>query len=187
MVRPMHVVTSIMNMRETILPILLAAVLSGCSHAPQTAADTAMAADVQRTVKEVSISEGEAMHIADISIEGMSCEMMCGGSIRKALAKLPGVTLAEIKFIEGEELDHAIVTYDGSLIDDARMIEAIHGLHGGQYKVLAVDITQQVKREHDGNGTSEERGEEKGVRVYAPSGASLLPSVLALLTQILRL
>jgi copper chaperone CopZ len=180
----MHANLTIMNFRTASLPFLFATLLLSCSQQPDVTTNT-IASGVERTVKEVSIGTGEPVTFADISIDGMSCEMMCGGSIKKALAKLPGIAATEIKFVEGDERDHAIVTYDESKVSDAQMIEAIQGLHDGQYKVLAVEITKQVK----GNSTSatgDKNAEDEGVSVIAPA-VSLLPSILALLTQIGRL
>jgi copper chaperone CopZ len=182
----MHTTRIEMHLRTLILPVLAALVVQGCGSQPGTPAATASTPGVERTVKEVTIASGTPVTMADLSIEGMSCEMMCGGSIRKALAKLPGVTLAEIRFNEEETRDHAIVTYDDSKVSDAQMIETIHGLHGGQYKVLAVEITRQVKGDGEGQGSRRRAEEEKGVNVYAPS-SYVLPSLLALLTQIMRL
>ena len=180
----MLVTRSKMHLRFT-LPALLAIVLASCSSTDRPAADVAAAA-IERTVKEVSIDGGEPVTFADLSIDGMSCEMMCGGSIKKALAKLPGVNSTEIKFVEGDERDHAIVAYDESKVTDAEMIEAIQKLHDGQYKVLAVEVTKQVKSNSTTTSTGEHaRGND--AQVISPSSISLIPSILALLMQIGRL
>ncbi len=138
---------------------------------------------VERIVHEVSITSGEPVTTADLSIEGMSCEMMCGGSIKKALAAL-GVTGTEIKMNEAEGPDHAIVTYDDSKITDAQMIEAIQKLYDGQYKVLAVSITKEVKGTSASNSNAEQKVEEQGVSVSVPEEV-VLPSILAILSRII--
>ncbi len=182
----MHVTPKIMSLRNFFFPAFAAVLLLSCSQQPQATADQTAVGGIDRTVKEVSITDGTPVTMADLSIEGMSCEKMCGGSIKKALATLPGVTLTEIKFNEGDVRDHAIVTYDESKVNDAQMIEAIHNLHDGQYKVLAVEITKQVQGVNTIHGSKAGNAEEKGIRVYAPA-ISLLPSLFALLTQIMRL
>jgi hypothetical protein len=65
------------------------------------------------------------------------------------------------------------------------MVEAIQALHDGQYKVLAVTITKQVRGA--GATTDEAAGdkEKNGVSVYAPS-TTLLPNVVSLLAGLLR-
>lgn len=134
----------------------------------------------------MAISSGTPVTMADISIDGMTCEMMCGGSIKKALGALPGIASTEIEFFEGDERDHAIVTFDESKVSDAQMIDAIQGLYDGQYKVLAVKITKQVKA---GSSASNEGGavkEERPVSVLAPA-ALILPGILSLLSHLLQL
>lgn len=163
-------------------------VMTSCGSAPEAneVAAQAAIAGVERVVTEVAINAGVPVTMADLSIDGMSCEMMCGGSIKKALAKLPGVSGTEIKFVEGDERDHAIVTYDPTQVTDAEMVEAIQALHDGQYKVLAVNITKQVLAPGGSAGDANKaKNEEGSVSVYAPS-STVLPNILALLTQILR-
>ena len=144
-----------------------------------------MSANVVRTVEEVAISSGVPVTSADISIDGMSCEMMCGGSIKKALAKLPGIESTEIKFVEGDEQDHAIVSYDDTKVTDDQMIEAIQALHDGQYKVMAVKVTKQVKSAASSNESVSNPRESATVTARAPSSSIILPSLLAILTRIL--
>ncbi|HMC97999.1 MAG TPA: heavy-metal-associated domain-containing protein, partial [Flavobacteriales bacterium] len=122
---------------------------------------------------------------ADLTIEGMSCEMMCGGSIRKALAAL-GVEGTEIKMSEGDAPDHAIVTYNESKVTDAQMVEAIQKLHDGQYTVKAVSITKQVLGSAATKNEGPKTEEEKGVSAYSSRTSTVLTGVLAILTRILR-
>lgn len=158
------------------------ALLMGCSG---TSIQEQAASAIERTVQEVAISSGEPVTIADLSIEGMSCEMMCGGSIKKALARL-GVGGTEIRMSEDDSPNHAIVTYNDGQLSDAQMIEAIQALHDGQYKVVAVSITKQVKQGSSGKAESAKPEKEDAVQVYSPREV-VLPSVLAILSRILRL
>ena len=177
-------------MNTRIAPYLLSAGLLFLSCGRQATSDvaaSATAAAIERVVNEVTITSGTPVSTADLRIDGMSCEMMCGGSIKKALAKLPGVEGTEIVFNEGDAADHAIVTFDPAQVDDSELIDAVHALHDGQYKVLAVTITRQVKAATGSTeGAKGENGSEAGaVSVYVPA-AVLLPSVITLLTRILR-
>ena len=49
-----------------------------------------------RRESTVNITEGQPMATADLGISGMTCEMMCGGMIKSALVKVPGVETTEI-------------------------------------------------------------------------------------------
>jgi copper chaperone CopZ len=160
--------------------------VQACGTAEQPAEQAAALPGVERVVKEVVITSGAPVAIADLGIEGMSCEMMCGGSIKKALAKLPGIASTEIQFIEGDERDHAIVTYDETKVTDTEMVEAIQALHEGQYKVLSVTITKQVRGTAAGTEPAGEQQEEEGVSVSLPSSDVVLPSIITLLTSVFR-
>lgn len=172
-----------MNRRKHILALAAALVIMGCGRTAAPVEETL--AQVQRTVTEVAITAGEPVAIADLSIEGMSCEMACGGAIRKALAKL-GVDGTEIKMAEAEGPDHAVVTYDATKVSDEQMINAIQAIHDGQFKVVAVSITKQVKGSANGKAEPSKSEKEDGVQAYSPSEV-VLPSVLAILSRILRM
>ena len=178
----MSTTTIAMTLRLFVPAALVASFFYSCGTS--TADQVAVIPGVERIVREVSITSGEPVTTADLSIEGMSCEMMCGGSIKKALAAL-GVTGTEIKMNEAEGPDHAIVTYDDGKITDVQMIEAIQKLHDGQYKVLAVSITKEVLGTSASNSDAEQKVEEEGVSVSVPEEV-VLPSILAILSRIIR-
>ena len=142
-------------------------------------------AGFEKVVQEVVITSGDPVTVADLQIEGMSCEMMCGGSIRKALNGLAGVTGTEIAFHEGEEADHAVVTYDEAQVSDEDLVKAVQALYDGQYKVTAVTITRQVRGTNGGSSTEVDASGGDKVQVYLP-GAAVVPSVITLLSRILR-
>lgn len=129
------------------LSLLTIIFLAACSHGPaaENATDTA-GAGTNRTVQEVVITSGEPMATADMDIGGMTCSMMCVGMVKGALSKVPGVTVAEVEFTEGEELGHAKVTYDPAKVDDAQLVSAVRAIADGQYSVPSIAITKQVKQ-----------------------------------------
>lgn len=171
-----------MNARH-LLPLFAATLFACTGNAPEPVAK-ASAVAIERTVEEVTGAVPATF--ADLSIDGMSCEMMCGGSIKKALAKLPGVNSTEIKFIEGDERDHAVVNYDATKVSDAEMIDAIQSLYDGQYKVVAVKITKQVPAAGGPSASGNKAEESKPVNVINPA-AVVVPGILSLLSHVLRL
>lgn len=172
-------------MKPTHLLLTVATTLFACSGTPSTEVQ-APSSGIVRAVEEVQVPGGVATTFADLSIDGMSCEMMCGGSIKKALAKLPGVHSTEIRFVEGEEQDHAVVDFDASKVSDTELIEAIQKLHDGQYKVVAVKITKQVPVAGSADMSAPNTDEELPVSVLNPA-AVVVPGILALLSHVLRL
>ncbi|MEO8069167.1 MAG: heavy-metal-associated domain-containing protein [Flavobacteriales bacterium] len=172
-----------------ILSIALVTSLFACNRPAEVAmADkVAVPAGVERTEIDAEITSGTPVTFADLKIDGMTCAQMCGGSIKKALAALPGIASTEIKF-GSPDGDHAVVTYDPAAVTDAQMIEAIQALHEGQYKVLAVSITKQVKvegaaAEEENKGAAEVSTE---VQAAAATAVAVMPSILELLSKIAR-
>ncbi len=157
----------------------------GCGQAPEQTAQ--VASGIARTVNEVVISEGTPVATADLKIEGMSCEMMCGGAIKKALAALPGIADTEIKF-HAADGDHAIVTYDASKVNDTQMVEAVQKINDGAYRVLAIGITKQVKG--TANITSDPaptKAADKNAEVSASVQDLIVPGLLGLLSRIVHI
>ncbi len=124
------------------LSIFFVVLLFACSQSPSAKLGDA---DTDRTVVEVAISSGEPMATADLTIGGMSCQMMCGNMIKGALAKVPGVSKAEVDYTDGAETGHAKVTYDPAQVDDAQLVSAVQALADGQYTVSAIAVKKQVK------------------------------------------
>lgn len=148
------------------LVFLSALLLAACSSGP--AGDTTATA-VNRTVEEVAITEGEPMATADLTISGMTCSMMCGNMVKGALAKVPGVAKAEVNYTDGEELGHALVTYDPAKVDDAQLVKAVRALADGQYNVPAIAIRKEVKHAASAGNAAKQEQDERS--------ASLLPEV----------
>lgn len=124
------------------LSIFAVVLLFACSKSPSASMGDTVA---DRSVVEVAISTGEPMATADLTIGGMSCQMMCGNMIKGALAKVPGVTKAEVEYTDGSETGHAKVTYDPAKVDDAQLVSAVQALADGQYTVSAIAVKKQVK------------------------------------------
>ena len=141
------------------------------------------AVNVARTESSVAITSGSPVSTADLSITGMTCGMGCGGAIKNALAKLPGVNGTEIQFESAEQANHAVVTYDPAKVSDAELIQAVQSIHEGQYKVQAVGITKQVLSA----GSTEGQTEAEEAKVNATLPDVVLPSIVALLSRLLRI
>lgn len=168
-------------MNKPALFILLAALVAcGEVTVPQTEA----AANVARTVAEVAISSGTPVTMADLSIDGMTCAMGCGSTIKSALAKLPGVSAAEVNFTEAGQTNHVVVTYDPAQVSDADMVKAVQTIHNGDYKVSAVGITKQVLKQGASESPVEEATDPK---VNASLESVALPSLVALLQRLVRI
>ncbi len=165
--------------KPTALVIIIA--LAACGEATAPVAEAA--ANVDRTVNEVAITSGTPVTLADLSIDGMTCAMGCGSTIKSALAKLPGVSGAEVNFTEAGQTNHVVVTYDAAKVSDADMVKAVQAIHNGDYKVVAVGITKQVLKE----SASDAPAEAAEGQVNASIESVALPSIVALLQRLVRI
>ncbi len=68
-----------------------------------------------------------------VEIEGMSCEMNCGGSIRKGLKKTGAVSRVEFVWVEEAEKQVTKISYDDKKIDEAKIVALIEKLNDGQF------------------------------------------------------
>jgi copper chaperone CopZ len=81
--------------------------------------------------------------VARIGVEGMMCEIACGGKIRKELSELSGVASASVEFMEGESVNYALVEFNPELISERELIETINGISDGRlYNVSEMVITR---------------------------------------------
>ncbi|HMN06842.1 MAG TPA: heavy-metal-associated domain-containing protein [Flavobacteriales bacterium] len=167
------------------LSLLAIILMAACSHGPasENASDTA-GAGTNRTVQEVVITSGEPMATAEMDINGMTCSMMCVGMVKGALSKVPGVTVAEVDFTEGEELGHAKVTYDPAKVDDAQLVSAVHAIADGQYSVSSIAITKQVKQSPT-SSTKDKQKDDKPTASLLPEVS--MPNLVATLMALVRL
>lgn len=121
------------------LVIAMFGFISACGNTETAEADQA-ASDVKVTRTE-AVSDGSEKYIATLAIEGMSCEMMCGGKIASTLEKLEGVKKVDIQFTDMDEESFALVEYDTSVITEKEMVAEVHAIADGIYQVKSVNIT----------------------------------------------
>lgn len=166
-------------MKKTFNVFVLATfvLLVSCSG-PENTRTPNSSGEIQRTVSEVVITSGTPVTIASLGIEGMSCEKMCGGAIKKALEGTEGVISAEIDFDTENDIDVAIVKYRSSEVEDKELIIVVQELRNGIYKVRSVNVESQVK----GKATESEQDEDRTamipIEVRLPSLMDMLSAVL---------
>ena len=124
------------------------------------------------------------MATADLGISGMTCEMMCGGMIKSALVKVPGVETTEIVFHDGDAIGHAKVTYDPTKVDDSMLVLAVQALADGQYKVESIAVVKQVKSAASVKQPSEKEEDDVSVSIMPEVAMPNLVSTLLALVRI---
>jgi len=120
--------------------ILAFSVLAACSSTSEQSKETADANGVKIT-RTVVKDANEAKCTAKIAVQGMSCAMACGGSIKNCLKGIDGVQKADVFFDPERKTDDvATVEFDNKVVTEKEMIAAIQKLNDGQYKVKSVEI-----------------------------------------------
>lgn len=81
-------------------------------------------------------------NLLTIQIGGMSCEMGCGGAIRKELYATNGVDEVKYDFKMGRDFNEAIISFDQSKIDDTEIIEIIQAINKNQFTVKDATVSE---------------------------------------------
>ena len=73
---------------------------------------------------------------AEMTIDGMSCQVGCAAYIYEELEKVSGVVSADVSF----KNKLASITYDNSLISEHDIVSTINSLKDSAYSVASVDV-----------------------------------------------
>jgi len=140
-------------------------------------------------VSKTVVKGVEAKATAKIGINGMSCEMMCGGAIKKCLKGIKGVKETIIHFDQNETVDVAEVDFDNNQVSEKELIAAIEMLNDGKYKVKSVELviteTSYEKIEKEGENPELKK---KPVEVsFFETSRFELPSIFSVAAKIARI
>jgi copper chaperone CopZ len=114
-------------MIRTSLLFCLIGLFVACNSTPETI--------VLRREKVVKTAKTKVIGTKKMTfeIEGMTCEMGCGGSIRKALKETGGVERVQYDFVAGRKKQVAVVTYDAAKTDVLKMLQLIQTINEKQF------------------------------------------------------
>ena len=90
------------------------------------------------TVKNAKTIDVKANSQADYAVEGMVCQMGCGGSMRKELKNAGGVERVEVNFVEGEKTQLVQVSYDSLLISSNKIASILNTINDKQFTAKVV-------------------------------------------------
>ena len=125
---------------------------------------------------DTSESATLANAVANLEIDGMACEVMCGGKIKETLAGMTGVVSCDLDF----DKKLATVKFDNNSTSKNDMISVIQELNEGQFKVLSSDEKTLNNDEEVFNSNSSEQSVE-----VISAGNFKFPNILDALTEIL--
>lgn len=125
----------------------------------------------------------DANRLMTIEVKGMSCEMGCGGSIRKELKATGGVERVEFDFVEGEEVQTAKISFDTNKVTEDEMVEIITSMNDKQFTVKK-SSSENISSSTTTSTTSTQESEEGKVKISSTSFA--LPNLFGILSRIIK-
>lgn len=145
---------------------------------------SACSTDASNPTDEANVNnEAEVVpdRLLTMQIDGMVCEMGCGGSIRKELNKLAGVSAVEFSFEEERKTNTAKISFDKDKTTVDAIVKAISALNDGQFKIG--EISSESLSSHHVNQGEQTSNEETKVEVSSSSFET--PNLLDLLASII--
>lgn len=105
-------------------------ILSACSSEPKEV--------LLRTEKGTTEEKKAPVHstaVLTMEVEGMTCEMGCGGSIRKELKATGGVERVKFDFVEGAEKQKTYVYFDEAKVSEKELKEIVTSMNEKQFSI----------------------------------------------------
>ncbi len=119
-----------------------------------------------------------------MEIDGMVCQMGCGGSIRKGLKGTNGVASVEFDYEDERKTNIAKIAYDKSIVSSEELIKVVSNLNEGQFLVGTVSFEDMTIPTKTTKTSSTKTKEEPKVEVS--SSYVKLPNLLDLFSGLLR-
>lgn len=141
-----------------------------------------------RTVKgqKKEVAKVDANRMLTIEIEGMSCEMACGGSIRTNLKATGAVDRVQYDFEDGRTIQTAFISYDDRKITDKEMVKIIETINEKQFTTHK-HSSEAISKESKTSDSENERAEEESkVAVSEVSPSIELPNLFDLLKNLVQ-
>ena len=122
-------------MKIVLLPIILL-FFTSCSQSSKERKPTEPLSKVCQIVKANAIQE--------IGVQGMVCQMGCGGSIRKALKETCAVERVEVNYIDTLEEQTIKVYYNKAKISPQQMLHILANVNDKQFTVRTIGSPKKV-------------------------------------------
>ena len=164
-------------MRHFLFFVTLVLLVSACSSEPEVIH--------LRTVKGTNSAKRTAVanELMTAEIAGMTCEMGCGGSIRKELKASGGVARVEFDFVEGAKIQTAKISFDKTRISAKEVQSIITTINKGQFSVLKT-ATNPLQTNPNSQENAKNKTTDQGVKMDVMPVE--IPNLFDLFTEIIR-
>lgn len=159
-------------LNRVFVAFLFVGLLLGCNQEPPVqVVYMEKTADVEKTV-------------AKIAVEGMMCEIACGGKIRKELSEMEGVASADIDYQEGENLNYALVEYNPQMVNEVELMKCINDISDGKlYNVAEMQVVSYAPGESMSGSEESDGVDMDGNQFEVPGLTSILRAVINTVTN----
>jgi copper chaperone CopZ len=164
-------------MKKIVFVLTTGILLSACSSEKQEQR-------VEKTNIETAKLEVNPNQLLTMEIDGMVCQMGCGGSIRKGLKETNGVASVEFEFEEERKTNVAKIAYDKSIVSSEDLIKIVSNLNEGQFLVGTISFEDMATPTKATKTSSLRNSEEPKVEVS--SSYVKLPNLLDLFSGLLN-
>ena len=117
-------------MKSLFISLLSICIIASCANKEEKVFIRKESHSGSNTAKSV-----KANSILTMKIDGMTCMMGCGASIRKELYATNSVKSVDFDFEEGRETNTAKIAFDDSKITEKKMIDLISKMNEKQFTV----------------------------------------------------
>lgn len=121
----------------------------------------------------------------EVSVEGMTCEMGCGGSLRKALKDTKAVDqVSFVDFDADADKNKAIIRFDRTKISADKLVSLMEEINENQFTVSDVKTKTVDGDAASSNSGSTNKSEDAPVKMTSPSLE--IPNLIDLFTSFLK-
>lgn len=137
--------------------------------------------------KEIAEVPVEVNTVMELDVEGMTCEMGCGGSIRKALKDTKSVNqVSFVEFDADKDANKAVIRFDRNKITADKIVNLIQEINENQFtvsnvKTETVDVAASSSVQEDAKTSTSEKS-----KVNMEVSSVELPNLFEIFTGFLR-
>jgi len=173
-------------MKKVLFTGILISLIASCSTSTDQVSSEEKAQNDNLTEEElVAVIPNRKM---TTEIDGMTCVMGCGGSIRKELLNTGAVSRCSFDFKGIDETSTAMIEFDKDKISADEIAELIKKLNDGQFtlgEMSTESIAVEVNEETDTNTSSSTQKEEVAPINVSSSSGIQLPNFIDLISELL--
>ena len=165
-------------MKKIVLFAVLSTVLVACQSGEK--AGDAESQNIEATLEMTEVVPNQ---IATIEVDGMTCVMGCGGTIRTSLMETNAVSAVEFDFEMGRSLNTATITFDKNEISLEEMVELLTKINDGQFSTGETKLSN-LPELHGGEANSSAHCSEAVIE--ASTSSFEMPNVLDIFSGIFQ-